>query len=166
MKHITQVANILFDKYLKILKPSETVVLLIIIRKTIGWYDKKTKGRKERDWISYSQFEALTALSRKTIYNSLHSLFTKNIIRLTNSDGQALKWGSGETRIYYQCNFYYDSVVKKDSAVWYFLPSTTETPTKEIKESEERKSGMKRLSESRAFRALASFISNRNSCES
>ena len=56
LNQTTPVPNILFDALLPTLTESELKVLLVIIRQTYGWFDFKTKKRKQRDWISYSQF--------------------------------------------------------------------------------------------------------------
>ena len=45
-----------FDVHLKELKQAELKVLLIVIRQTLGWADRRGMlGRKEMDWISGSQ---------------------------------------------------------------------------------------------------------------
>jgi hypothetical protein len=65
-KETTQVPNIFF-KLIPTLKLSEAIIILIIIRQTLGWYNPRTKKRKVNDWISYRQFRKKTGLSIKTI---------------------------------------------------------------------------------------------------
>lgn len=80
----TQVPNILFDKYLPELTESELKLLLIIIRQTYGWIDKRTGKRKSRDRISHGQFTQKTGLSRKAITGGLKNLLDKGLICITN----------------------------------------------------------------------------------
>ena len=88
------------------LKPSSVIILLIIIRQTLGWYDQKTKKRKVRDWISYKQFNKKTDLSIKTISQSINILIERKLIKATDYYGNELsssKLRKGKVRIYYQC---------------------------------------------------------------
>jgi phage replication O-like protein O len=57
---------------------SDYRLLLVIIRKTFGWH-------KEDDWISYTQFEKLTGLTRKSVAKSLKRLVALNIVLVTKS---------------------------------------------------------------------------------
>lgn len=105
-KETTQIPNSLFDIYLPKLKPSATLILLIILRQTNGWYDPKTKKRKTRDWISISQFHKKTNLSRKTISKAINTLVEQNIIQTTDKYKRTLLTPSerkGKIRIYYTC---------------------------------------------------------------
>lgn len=107
-KETTQVPNIYIDKYIPQLKPTEAIILLIIIRQTLGWYDPKTKKRKVRDWISYRQFKTKTGLSIKTISKGINHLVQQNIIKATDKYGNVLSTSierKGKVGIYYQCLF-------------------------------------------------------------
>ena len=102
--NFTRTPNILFDQLLKELNNSELKILLVIIRQTNGWIDKKTKRRKERDRITYSQFILKTGLSRRIISGAMKSLSQKKLIEITDSSGNALSNASdrkGKYRIYY-----------------------------------------------------------------
>lgn len=61
------VPNMVFDKWLPILSKSELKVLLIAIRKTLGWH-------KPKDKISVNDFVELTGLDRKSVRSALESL--------------------------------------------------------------------------------------------
>jgi len=103
LNNTTAVPNVLFDKHLAELSSSEIKVLLYIIRQTLGWRDKTGKC-KSRDWISQSQFEAKTSLSRKTISVSLDLLIAEGIVEATDFQGNVLNLPQdrkGKTRIYY-----------------------------------------------------------------
>lgn len=103
-KQTTQVPNILFDRYLPLLTESELKILLIIIRQTYGWVDKRTKRRKTKDRISHNQFIQKTGLSRRVISKTLKSLLTKRYINICDQYGQALsesKDRKGRSHIFY-----------------------------------------------------------------
>jgi hypothetical protein len=113
----TPVPNVLFDLLLKDLKASELKILLIIIRQTLGWVDKKEKGgRKSRDWISTSQLERKTGLSRRAISCGLALLVQRGLIRVTDHRGFPLheaKERKGKIRLYYELSYINDIPVEK-----------------------------------------------------
>lgn len=102
--NFTPTPNILFDTLLKELNNSELKILLIIIRQTDGWIDKKTGRRKDRDRITYSQFIKKTGISRRIISNTINSLYQKKLITIIDSSGNVLntpEQRKGKTNIYY-----------------------------------------------------------------
>lgn len=138
------------------LSPSNILVLLIIIRQTVGWYDPKTKRRKQRDWISYRQFKDKTGLSIKTISKSIDILVEDNLIKVTDSYGKELSSADlrkGKVRIFYQCLLVDKQISKRTSVKKYKLPRkklpiTKLTPTKLIKQKMiKRQSDRERLEE-------------------
>lgn len=163
----TQVPNILFDELIPILKPSEIIVLLIIIRQTIGWYNSKTKKRKERDWISYRQFQKKTNLSKKTISSAIKTLVRCNAIRVTNRAGSPLAKSSerkGKVRIYYTCLLLdkgksNHTNVKKLLELRQNLPLTKLTLTKETQQKGESKRIRKQTDSERISEILKSYES-------
>ncbi len=103
MRNVTPIPNTLFDKYLAVLKPTETVVLLTIFRQTVGWIDGNG-GRKKRDWITGYQFQLKTNLSDKTISSAIDSLVKKRLIKVTDFNGNVLETPEqrrGKLRIFY-----------------------------------------------------------------
>lgn len=108
MRNATPIPNTLFDKYLAELKPSETHVLLTIFRQTIGWIDQRTGGRKQRDWITNSQFQVRTGLSDKTVTSAIDSLSKRHLIKVTDFNGNVLETPEerrGKVRIFYAPQF-------------------------------------------------------------
>lgn len=79
-RNTTQVPNFVLDKWLKILNRSEILILLIIVRQTIGWFNSYTGKRKEMDRISQSQFVLKTGLTARMVSKSLNSLLEKKLI--------------------------------------------------------------------------------------
>lgn len=87
----TRISNRLFDELLPYLKESELKVLLIILRQTIGWIDKKTGKPKEWDWISSSFFAKKTGLSKRAIGYAIDSLLKRRLIQIKNQYGKLLE---------------------------------------------------------------------------
>jgi hypothetical protein len=106
-KQTTQVPNFLFDTYLAQLTESELKVLLVVVRQTFGWLDKRTGKRKLKDRISGSQFRDKTGLSKRIITKTVQSLAVKNLLQITDFKGCALqnpKDRRGKTYLYYAIN--------------------------------------------------------------
>jgi phage replication O-like protein O len=103
-ENFTRTPNILFDQLLKELNNSELKILLVIIRQTNGWIDKKTKKRKVKDRITHSQFILKTGLSRRIVSDAIKSLLQKELIEVTDSSGNILinaRKRKGRYQIYY-----------------------------------------------------------------
>lgn len=100
----TQVPNVLFDFHLPKLTESELKLLLVVIRQTNGWIDKRTGKRKTRDRISHGQFIQKTGLSRRVISKTLQTLVDKGLVNVTDTRGLSLHKAEdrkGMTRIFY-----------------------------------------------------------------
>jgi len=102
----TPVPNVLFDVHLKELKLAELKVLLIIIRQTLGWEDKRNKStRKEMDWISNSQLVLKTGNSARAINDAISVLTAKNLIEVFSQSGEKLdspEKRRGQQKLYYR----------------------------------------------------------------
>ena len=113
----TPVPNIIFDFYLRDLNAIELKVLLIIVRQTLGWADRRGMfGRKEADWISGSQFIKKTGSSRRAISSAIDQLVKKGLIEVLDDYGTVLKYSEqrkGKLRLYYRLHIsIYKSVDK------------------------------------------------------
>ncbi len=88
------------------LNGGETKVILIVVQKTLGWKDETTMSkRKERDWISISQFETESGMSRRTIGFAIDSLVEKGHIIVTDHAGNVVNTPEkrkGCSRLYFQ----------------------------------------------------------------
>lgn len=103
----TQVPNVVFDRILTTLTFSEFKVLMIIIRQTYGWIDKRTRKRKTRDRISHGQFIKKTGLSRRMVSKTLQSLVSKDLITITDRNDNLLhqpEKRKGVSWMYYSFN--------------------------------------------------------------
>jgi hypothetical protein len=102
----TPVPNLFFDKYLNKLKSIELKVLLVVIRQTLGWADRRGMfGRKEIDWISGSQLKQKTGGSKRAITSATDVLVKKNLIEILDEKGNILdnpEKRQGKTRLYYR----------------------------------------------------------------
>jgi|GEM_PF-3556676 len=100
----TQVPNILLDTHLTYLTGAELKVLLVVVRQTIGWQNKRTGKRKERDRLTQSQFLTKTGLSRRVVSKSISSLVKRRLICVTDFEGNMLtnpKQRKGKSYLYY-----------------------------------------------------------------
>lgn len=92
----TQTPNDLFDYWLPLLGEAELKVLLVILRKTVGWH-------KVRDKISISQLSTITGLHEESVIKATRSLQKKGVI-IKNVVGPI---GKQET--------FYELVIQEDS---------------------------------------------------
>ncbi len=101
----TPVPNKLLDQFLSELHGAEIKVLLVIIRKTLGWQDRRSvHGRKEKDWIASSQFTECSGCSRRAISSAIDVLTKKNLIRIYDKFGNVLQGGDsrkGKQQLFY-----------------------------------------------------------------
>ena len=103
-KETTSIPNIIVDQYLRILSFSELKILLVIIRQTYGWIDKKTGRRKVRDRITHRQFMEKTGLSRRTITRNVKKLVNRGLVSVGDENGRMLllpKERRGKMTLYY-----------------------------------------------------------------
>ena len=86
------VPAIYIDQVMPTLSDSEWRVLCVIIRQTLGWVDEESaSGRKERDWITQSQFREKTGgKSRDSISLGIASLVKRGLILVENREGKPL----------------------------------------------------------------------------
>ena len=101
----TQVPNVIFDHFLPILTEAEFKILLIVIRQTLGWVDRRTGKRKERDRLSGAQLRSKTGLSKRIITKAVQSLITRDLLEVTESKGNKLLFASdrkGKSYLFYR----------------------------------------------------------------
>lgn len=72
-----QKPNVFVDEIMRLLSPTQNMVLDAACRQIMGWEQKRAA---RRDRISLSQFQALTGLSRPTIMSALAHLATANLL--------------------------------------------------------------------------------------
>jgi len=77
-QNTTMIPNELFE-LLPTLTEKELKLILVVLRQTIGWVDKKGK-RKQKDWITSRFFANKTGLSRKSVSIGLSELQQKQLI--------------------------------------------------------------------------------------
>ena len=104
--HTTPVPNAIIDVYMKELGSVELKVLLVIIRQTLGWVDRRSmNGRKEIDWISGSQLKQKTGCSERAITQAIDKLIKMKLIEVLDDYGISLidsRWRQGKPRLFYR----------------------------------------------------------------
>jgi phage replication O-like protein O len=72
--NFTQIEHLLLETLAaSYLSPSEAKLIFALLRKTCGWH-------KDFDWISYSQFRAMTNLNESQISRGLNRLQSRQIV--------------------------------------------------------------------------------------
>ena len=121
----TPVPNVIFDRFLQDLNSVELKVLLVIIRQTLGWADRRGMfGRKEADWISGSQLREKTGSSDRSITSAVSALVRRQLIEVHNDKGYELysaRARQGKPRLYYSLA----PTVLKTGDNWAKSPSTS-----------------------------------------
>ncbi len=104
----TPVPNVILDIYLKELSFAELKVLLVVIRQTLGWADRRGMfGRKETDWISGSQLRQKTGSSKRAITSAIDLLVRKKLIEILDEQGNILdhpEKRQGKTKLFFRLN--------------------------------------------------------------
>lgn len=105
IKDTTPVPNSIIS-LIATLSEAELKICLVILRQTLGFRLRPgTQERKRQDWISSSQFQSKTGLSRRSIVAAIGTLAYRNIIVVANDHGKELKTPSerkGKLRLYYR----------------------------------------------------------------
>lgn len=106
MKNTTPVPNAVFE-LVPVLSEAELKLTLVIIRQTLGWRQSAAdnRTRKISDWISGSQFQKKTGMSRRAIVTAVRSLSYRNIIEIADDRGRVLRTPEerkGKPRLYYR----------------------------------------------------------------
>jgi DNA replication protein DnaD len=99
----TQVPNFIFS-VLPDLTEAELKIILVVIRQTLGWEDKRTGQRKTRDRITISQFMQKSGLSKRAVTKAIQSLSQKHLLTVTDFKGNTLTQSTerkGKSYIYY-----------------------------------------------------------------
>lgn len=112
LPNTTPVPNEIINGWMQRLKGSELKVLLLVVRKTLGWIaDKKTGMRKEEDWLSYRQLSFYTGLSSEALSSAIDTLVGYKLIQIRDYKGNELDSkekrravGRRRLRLFYRLN--------------------------------------------------------------
>lgn len=69
----TPTPNWLYNGEMKKMNETELKVVLLVTRKTLGWFDTTTSERKQQDYISQSQFKEFTGKESAAIAQAIQS---------------------------------------------------------------------------------------------
>lgn len=122
----TQIPNIIFDEWMKILTPAEFKVVMAIARKTYGW-------QKDSDRLSYSQIIFETGYEKEAVSTALKSLRLAGKIIVTDDSGNQM-FTKEECRgksLHYKLNLFENRTSK--------IEHTKETNTKSISLSKDKR---------------------------
>ncbi len=86
----TPLPNFLLDEVMPTLKDTELRLLLIVVRQTLGWHNKQSGGRKDRDWIARSQLIQKTGRNSAALSRALEALVSRELIEVRDGAGQML----------------------------------------------------------------------------
>ncbi len=91
LPNTTPVPNEIINGWMQKLKGSELKVLLLVVRKTLGWIiDPQTGMRKEEDWLSYKQLNHYTGLHSEALSSAIDALVKYELIQVRNEKGEEL----------------------------------------------------------------------------
>ncbi len=93
----TPFPNSLLDDVMPSLKDTEWRLLCVIVRQTLGFWDKKTKNRKVCDWLTQAQLLRKTGRDRAAISRALDALVQGRYIEVRSETGRLLQ-SPGERR--------------------------------------------------------------------
>jgi len=87
----TQIPNNLFDEEMFRMKDTELRVVMLVLRKTLGWTEDKDTGmRKHEDWISSEQLIKLTGRKTTAVSQALRHCITNGWVEARNKNGELL----------------------------------------------------------------------------
>lgn len=84
----TPTPNWLYNGEMKKMNETELKVVLLVTRKTLGWFDPMTSERKIQDYISQSQFMKFTGQSNRPISKAIQSGVEHGWIIARNGQGE------------------------------------------------------------------------------
>lgn len=141
LPNTTPVPNEIINGWVKKLKGSELKVLIIVVRKTLGWIlDPETGMRKEEDWITSAQLKEETGLAGERLSMAINDLSGKHkLIQIRDKDGNLLDTaekrrlaGRQGLKLYYRLNL----VTLKETST-YFGKRTRPSSENELDPSSE-----------------------------
>ena len=81
---------VLLDQAMPRLTDTEWRLLCVVVRQTLGWQDKETGGRKQKDWLTQVQLTARTGRTAKPVAQAVSSLTAKQLIQVVSDQGDTL----------------------------------------------------------------------------
>lgn len=138
----TQTPNDLFDEHMRDMKESELKVVLVIVRKTLGW-------QKKADPISLTTLETMTGLSRQACLDGVNAAVERGIVCAQKRRGKttiyrlSVEETSQDSRPVVQSDQSNEATsTSQDSRPVEAPTSPLSRPTKEIEEKEKEKKSL------------------------
>ena len=114
----TPTPNWLYNGEMKKMNETQLKVVLLITRKTLGWFDPKTEGRKEQDYISQSQFMEFTGKSHTAIAIAIQSSVKNGWIIARDKNGNLCETSEKRRRrkVWYQLGSIFTKKISKQQS--------------------------------------------------
>jgi len=117
----TPTPNWLYNGEMKKMNETELKVVLLITRKTLGWFDSMSGNqRKQQDFISQKQFIEFTGQSHTAIAKAIQTGVEKNWIIAKDKNGKLCDTSEKRRRrkVWYQLgNLFIDKISKQQSGL-------------------------------------------------
>jgi len=114
----TPTPNWLYNGEMRKMNETELKVVLLVTRKTLGWFNPTTCERKQQDYISQSQFMEFTGQSHTAIAQAIQKSVEKGWIIARDSEGNLCDTSEKRRRrkVWYQLgNIFIDKISKQQS---------------------------------------------------
>jgi hypothetical protein len=111
----TPTPNWLYNGEMKKMNETELKVVLLVTRKTLGWFDPMTGQRKEQDYISQSQFKEFTGQSHTAIAKAIQRAVDIGWIIARDRDGNLCNTSEKRRRrkVWYQLGGIFTNKISK-----------------------------------------------------
>jgi len=113
----TPTPNWLYNGEMRKMTESELKVVLLVTRKTFGWFDPSTKERKQQDYISQKQFMEFTGQSHTAIACAIQSCVEHGWIIARDRQGNLCNTSNKRRRrkVWYQLGSIFTKKIPKKS---------------------------------------------------
>ena len=116
----TPTPNWLYNGEMKKMNESELKVVLLVTRRTLGWFDPMSRGRKTQDYISQNQFMDFTGQSNRAIATAIQSCVEHGWIIAKDKNGTLCETSEKRRRrkVWYQLgSIFTDKISSEESSL-------------------------------------------------
>lgn len=114
----TPTPNWLYNGEMKKMNETELKVVLLVTRKTLGWFDPMTQDRKTQDYISQSQFIEFTGQSNRAIATAIQKCVNNGWIIAKDREGKLCNTPESRARrkVWYQLGNIFTSKISGEES--------------------------------------------------
>lgn len=95
----TPFPNVLLDQVMPNLRDTEWRLVVVITRATLGWFDRSTGGRRERELLSGSQLRRRSGRESAAVSLAIENLVRSKLIAVTDIDGRIVETPAKRRRL-------------------------------------------------------------------